>query len=59
VNPYEIEGLRFQYARGFALEIDAFRLGEGEKLAVVGRNGSGKTTFLRLLSFMERPQRWR
>jgi tungstate transport system ATP-binding protein len=59
MNPYEIQGLRFEYARGFALDIEAFRLREGEKVAIVGRNGSGKTTFLRLLSFMERPKRWR
>lgn len=55
---FEIRGLRFDYGDRFRLAIDEFRLEEGEKLAVVGGNGSGKSTFLRLLAFLERPASW-
>lgn len=59
---YEIRNLTFDRRRGsgrngdcFRLEIDSFRLDPGEKVAVVGSNGSGKTSLLRILAFRERP----
>ena len=41
-----VEGLSAGYGRAVVLSDVAFRLGEGEALAVLGRNGVGKTTLL-------------
>ena len=51
----EIEGLRFSYSEAFTLTIDAFTLRAGARVAVVGRNGSGKTTWLRILAGLQAP----
>ncbi len=41
------EGVRYRYPDGTtALNGVSLRVGRGEKVAIVGRNGSGKTTFL-------------
>jgi branched-chain amino acid transport system ATP-binding protein len=41
-----VEGLSAGYGRAVVLSDVAFRLGEGEALAVLGRNGVGKTTLI-------------
>jgi branched-chain amino acid transport system ATP-binding protein len=41
-----IQGLSAGYGRAVVLSDIAFRLGEGEALAVLGRNGMGKTTLI-------------
>ena len=41
-----VEGLSAGYGRAVVLSDIAFRLGEGEAMAVLGRNGVGKTTLL-------------
>ena len=41
-----IDGLRAGYGRAVVLSDIAFRLAEGEALAVLGRNGVGKTTLI-------------
>jgi tungstate transport system ATP-binding protein len=51
----EVEGLRFSYGEAFTLAIDAFTLHEGARVAIVGRNGSGKTTWLRILAGLQAP----
>ncbi len=52
-NDYEIEfrGVSFKYPASdtFALRNVSMKLRIGERLAVVGMNGSGKTTFIKLL----------
>lgn len=52
-NDYEIEfcNVSFCYpsSRQYALKDFSFKFRTGERLAVVGRNGSGKTTFIKLL----------
>jgi ABC-type sulfate/molybdate transport systems ATPase subunit len=58
VKPYEILDLHFRRSSRFALEVDEFSLEEGETVALVGPNGSGKTTFLRILAWLERPDSW-
>ena len=52
-NDYEIEfrnvGFRYPGSSEWALRNLSLKLHIGEKMAVVGRNGSGKTTFIKLL----------
>ena len=45
-----IDGLRAGYGEAVVLHDIALRLNEGETLALLGRNGTGKTTLLRLLA---------
>lgn len=40
----------------FDLKIDTLVINEGEKIAVVGKNGNGKTTFIQLLLNLYQPQ---
>lgn len=58
---YEIEfsHVWFQYpgASDYALRDFSLKLSVGEKLAIVGRNGSGKTTMIKLLCRLYEPQR--
>lgn len=51
----ELSGVRFAYDRSFTLEIESFTLREGARVALVGRNGAGKTTWLRLAAGLEAP----
>lgn len=52
-NGFEIEfnNVSFKYPKSdiYALKQINLKISNGEKLAVVGRNGSGKTTFIKLL----------
>ncbi len=52
-NDYEIEfrdvSFRYPGADAWALRHVSLRLRVGERMAVVGKNGSGKTTFIKLL----------
>lgn len=52
---YEGQGLCQLYGGEPVLKIDYFSLEKGECLALMGSNGSGKSTFLRLLAFLEKP----
>lgn len=47
----EFRNVSFKYpdSENYALKNINFKINNGEKLAVVGRNGSGKTTFIKLL----------
>ncbi len=52
-NDYEIEfrnvSFRYPSSDQYALKDFSFKFRTGERLAVVGKNGSGKTTFIKLL----------
>jgi tungstate transport system ATP-binding protein len=58
VKLYELTDVVFRRNVRFELRIEEFSLERGEKVALAGQNGSGKTTFLRLLSFLEKPGSW-
>ena len=50
-----VEGLTKQFGGQPVLRDVAFRLAEGEVLAVLGRSGCGKTTLLKILAGLEAP----
>ncbi|HTE36872.1 MAG TPA: ATP-binding cassette domain-containing protein, partial [Reyranella sp.] len=52
-----VDRLSAGYGRAVVLSDVAFRLGEGEALAVLGRNGVGKTTTLRSIVGLTPPRR--
>ena len=49
----ELEGVSFKYSSSegekYALNNISLKIGRGEKLAIVGENGAGKTTFVKLI----------
>ncbi len=51
----EAGGLRFRYASGWSLKVDALAIARGETVGLVGPNGAGKSTLLRLLAGLEAP----
>ncbi|MBU2566292.1 ABC transporter ATP-binding protein/permease [Patescibacteria group bacterium] len=53
----EFKNVNFKYkgSEKFALKNINLKISEGEHLAIVGENGAGKTTFLRLLSGLDKP----
>lgn len=53
---YRISGLRFHYGDTFELSIPGMEIGEGESIGLVGPNGGGKSTLLKLLAFLETPR---
>src|SRR5438552_15477816 len=55
----EIEGLSVWYGQRRALEGVSLRVREGEIVTLLGANGSGKSTALRAISGLVRPQRGR
>jgi ATP-binding cassette subfamily C protein LapB len=55
---YRFERVQYAYSPddGVALDVPALQIEPGERVAVLGRTGAGKSTFLRLLAGMARPQ---
>lgn len=56
---YRIESVIANYGGNMALNISSLSIRPGEKVGVLGPVGAGKTTFLRLLSGMYKPQEGR
>jgi ATP-binding cassette subfamily C protein LapB len=56
---YQIESVTANYGGNMALNIPNLSIRPGEKVGVLGPVGAGKTTFLRLLSGMYKPQEGR
>lgn len=47
---FDVSRLAFRYERRIAVACDSLRVRQGESVAFVGPNGSGKTTMLKLLN---------
>jgi ATP-binding cassette subfamily C protein LapB len=58
---YQLEKVQYAYGpdEGVALDVPALKIMEGERIAVLGRTGAGKSTVLRLLAGMAQPQQGR
>ena len=50
----EIKNLTYKYENHTALNNINLKIEKGEKIAILGNNGSGKTTFLRCLNHLEK-----
>ena len=50
-----LEGVSFSYGPVPALESVSFSIAPGERVALLGRNGAGKSTVVRLVAGLERP----
>lgn len=55
VSAFEVSGLSFRYEKRAAVECLSLEIFEGEAVAFVGPNGSGKTTMLKLLNGLVGP----
>jgi len=53
---FRAEGLKAYYGQSFVVQNVSFSLREGEILALLGRNGAGKTSTLRAIARMDAPQ---
>lgn len=53
---YQVQGLSFSYGNSPVLQNLSFQIKEGEKIAIVGASGGGKTTLFRLLSGLYLPE---
>lgn len=55
VNMLEVRDVTRAYGRNKVLKGISFIAKPGEQIAIIGRNGSGKSTFLRILSGIDKP----
>ncbi len=60
-GPYELREVAFSYGEDSpqVLDVPGVRINPGQRVGVLGVNGSGKSTFLKLLSGLYAPQRGR
>ena len=54
---YRVQGLSFSYGNSPVLQNLSFQIKEGEKIAIVGASGGGKTTLFKLLSGLYLPEK--
>ncbi|MEO7804371.1 MAG: ABC transporter ATP-binding protein [Actinomycetota bacterium] len=55
MNPLQASGIRHRYGT-FELNVDQIELTSGKVTCIMGRTGSGKSTLVRILGCLERPQ---
>lgn len=55
MNAIEVKNLSFGYSRSTIIENTSFSIPEGDLLALIGPNGGGKTTLLKLLLGLLKP----
>jgi ABC transport system ATP-binding/permease protein len=55
-NLLNLEQVSLDYGKGPVLDGVSLGIGVGERIGVVGRNGGGKSTLLRVMAGLERPQ---
>jgi ATP-binding cassette subfamily C protein LapB len=58
---YQLENAKFAYGpeEGAAMTIDSLTIKPGERIAILGRTGAGKSTLIRMLAGMAPPQEGR
>jgi ATP-binding cassette subfamily F protein uup len=59
VNLVNVEGVGKTYGTRTLLEAVSLGVSEGDRVGVVGRNGDGKTTLVRIIARLEEPDRGR
>lgn len=52
----ELDGITFNYANNFSINVPSMRVYPGDVLGLVGANGAGKTTLLEIISGLIRPK---
>lgn len=55
---YELNGIQFKYDKAdpqLNIDIQSLNIKAGEKIAILGRNGAGKSSLLQILSGMQEP----
>lgn len=57
MNVYQLNELQYHYADKLALSIEYLEIQAGKTTALVGANGSGKSSLLHLLAFLQSPSR--
>ena len=50
----KIENLKKSFGKTEVLKDVSFEMNEGEVVSIIGSSGSGKTTFLRCINFLEK-----
>jgi len=55
----DAEGLAFAYDGAIAVDGVSFEVGPGEAVALLGANGAGKSTTVKLIAGVLKPQRGR
>ncbi len=56
-NPVlQAEGIRFRYNSAFVLDVPLIELYPGEVYGIIGPNGCGKSTLVKVLSFLEKAE---
>lgn len=55
MNILSMENISKSYGEGFLFEHTSFYLQEGEKIGIIGINGTGKSTLLRMMAGLEEP----
>jgi energy-coupling factor transporter ATP-binding protein EcfA2 len=54
---FQLDHVQFAYSEKPVLDIEHLEISKKTVTALLGKNGTGKTTLLKLLSFLEKPQR--